>query len=214
VSGITLEQFIRGNREELIGRCRVKVSKRSPPSPPSGNEEAQGVPRFLEQVLEELRQGASADDEIANTATTNGRALVLQGLTVGQVVHLYGDVCQSVAELAGELGAPISTEDFRTLNRCLDDTIAGAVTEHARDVSTRRDGEKLEALANTALIAFEALQRGNVGIAGATALVLQRTLVAIRALSLNGPSLRGAETGFGRLVPQRDAVKLWSLVDG
>ena len=31
-----------------------------------------------------------------------------------------------------ELAAPISTEDFRILNRCLDDAIAGAVTEYGR----------------------------------------------------------------------------------
>jgi hypothetical protein len=32
-------------------------------------------------------------------------------------VHEYGDVCQSITDLAVELGAPISTDDFRTLNR-------------------------------------------------------------------------------------------------
>jgi hypothetical protein len=34
------------------------------------------------------------------------------------------------------LTSPISTEDFRTLNRCLDDAIAGAVTE-STDVHER-----------------------------------------------------------------------------
>jgi hypothetical protein len=36
---------------------------------------------------------------------------------------------------------PISIEDFRTLNRCLDDAIAGAVTEYGRErhQSTRPD---------------------------------------------------------------------------
>jgi hypothetical protein len=52
---------------------------------------------------------------------------------VSQVVHDYGDVCQAITELAGEMDAPISTEDFRTLNRCLDDAIAGAVTEYGRE---------------------------------------------------------------------------------
>jgi hypothetical protein len=64
---------------------------------------------------------------IRNTATQHGRDLFFEGLTIEQVVHDYGDVCQSVIELAGESTVPISTRDFQTLNRCLDDAIAGAV---------------------------------------------------------------------------------------
>ena len=52
---------------------------------------------------------------------------------MSQVVHDYGDVCQSVTDLAVEVNAPISTDDFRTLNRCLDEAIAGAVTEYGRE---------------------------------------------------------------------------------
>ena len=61
----------------------------------------------------------------------HGRELRLQGFTVSQVVHDYGDVCQSITDLAMERDAPISVDDFRTLNRCLDDAIASAVTEYA-----------------------------------------------------------------------------------
>jgi hypothetical protein len=43
-----------------------------------------------------------------------------------------GDVCQAVTELAIELQIPIGTDDFHTLNRCLDNAIASAVTEYAR----------------------------------------------------------------------------------
>ena len=52
---------------------------------------------------------------------------------MSQVVHDYGDVCQAITELAVEMDAPISTDDFRMLNRCLDDAIAGAVTEYGRE---------------------------------------------------------------------------------
>ncbi len=132
-------------------------------------------------MIEELRHGVSATDEITKTATKHGRDLSLQGFTVEQVVHGYGDICQSVTELAGELEAPISTDDFRTLNRCLDDAIAGAVTEHARDQGTVGNGESQELLvaAKTAMLTLEALRRGNVGIAGATGAVLQRSLEQI-----------------------------------
>ena len=71
-------------------------------------------------------------DEISKTAVLHGRDLLLQGVTVSQVVHGYGDICQSITELALEENSRIGTEDFRTLNRCLDDAIAGAVTEFGR----------------------------------------------------------------------------------
>ena len=97
-------------------------------------------------------------------------------------MHDYGDVCQSITDLAMELNAPISTDDFRTLNRCLDDAIAGAVTEFGRGRTSpastdeaARGSERLGFLAhelrnltNTALLAFEALKTGSVGVAGNT----------------------------------------------
>jgi signal transduction histidine kinase len=94
-----------------------------------------------------------------------------------------------------EMDAPIGTDDFRTLNRCLDDAIAGAVTEYSRVRDVTRDGEsahesehlgflahELRNLTNTAMLAFEVLQTGNVGIGGSTGAVVQRSLMGIRAL--------------------------------
>jgi signal transduction histidine kinase len=94
------------------------------------------------------------------------------------------------------MNAPISTVDFRTLNRCLDDAIAGAVTEYGRernqstlDGETARGSERLGFLAhelrnllNTAILAFEVLKTGNVGVAGSTGTVLHRSLMGLRAL--------------------------------
>ena len=181
--GMTLDQFIDVNRDELILRCRAKVARRTPP-PPSRRESDHGVPRLLDQVVKELRHGPSATDEITRSATQHGRRLWLDGFTIGQVVHGYGDVCQSVTELAVELSAPIDADDFRTLNRCLDDAIAGAVTEHSReDVTGDQQSLELRTLAVTALIAFEALLDGNVGVGGSTGGVVHRSLMAIRALA-------------------------------
>lgn len=126
-----LHEFIAVHREEIISRCRMKVAARSVP-PPTQAEIDHGVPLFLEQVVDTLRLGVLSSAEISQTALLHGHDLLLQGFTVSQVVHDYGDVCQAITELAVELNAPISTEDFRTLNRCLDDAIAGAVTEYGR----------------------------------------------------------------------------------
>ena len=70
-----------------------------------------------------MRLGLTSSPEIERSAVEHGHDLLVQGFTVSQVVHDYGDVCQAITELAVETNASISTEDFQTLNRCLDDAI-------------------------------------------------------------------------------------------
>jgi hypothetical protein len=91
-------------------------------------------------------------------------------------------------------------DDFRTLNRCLDDAIAEAVTEFAREQDVARDdgSQELRTLTSTAIAAFEVLQTGSVGIAGRTGILVHRSLLAIRALvgrpapQIADPALRSA----------------------
>ncbi|MEP7308889.1 MAG: HAMP domain-containing sensor histidine kinase [Acidobacteriota bacterium] len=189
-----LHEFVTQHRDELIRRCRAKVELRSIP-PPTPAELEFGVPRFLDQLVDALRHSSSANSEIGRSAARHGHDLQLQGFTVSQVVHDYGDVCQSITDLALQLNAAIGVEDFRTLNRCLDDAIASAVTEHGRsnrsilDGEAARDDEHLGFLAHeirnlvgTASVAFEVLRTGNVGVGGSTGTVLQRSLSALRDL--------------------------------
>ena len=71
------------------------------------------------------------------SAGQHGHDLLLKGFTVSQVVHDYGDVCQTMTELAVETNAPMSTADFHTLNRCLDNAIASAVTPTSERTATQ-----------------------------------------------------------------------------
>ena len=191
---VPLYEFIGVYREEIIRRCRVKVAQRSAP-PPTRAELDHGVPLFLEQLAEALRRGEVSNPEIGKSAVLHGHDLLLRGFTVAQVVRDYGDVCQSITDLALEMDAPIGTDDFRTLNRCLDDAIAGAVTEYSREpAGTRHSDVSLESaqlgfvahelrnLTNTAMLAFEVLKTGNVGIGGSTGAVVQRSLMDISSL--------------------------------
>jgi len=187
-----LFEFIAVNRDEIIKRCRTKVAGRSVP-PPTESEIDHGVPVFLGQLQDQLRLGLTSAPEISKTALQHGHDLLLQGFTVSQVVHDYGDVCQSITELAMEMDAPISAEDFGTLNRCLDDAIAGAVTQFGReqrqsalDDEIARVGffaHEVRNLLNTAIIAFEVLKTGNVGVAGSTGTVLHRSLTGLNELT-------------------------------
>ena len=190
-----LHEFVAENRAEIIRRCRAKVAARSAPAPTKAEIE-HGVPVFLDQLVTTLRGGLSANAEISGSALLHGHDLLLQGFTVSQVVHDYGDICQSITDLAMETHSTISTEDFRTLNRCLDNAIAGAVTEYGRernqsgiDGESARGTERLGFLAHelrnltqTAIFAFEVLKSGNVGVGGSTGAVLNRSLMGLRAL--------------------------------
>jgi signal transduction histidine kinase len=108
------------------------------------------------------------------------------------VVHDYGDVCQSITELAVTREAPITGSEFQTLNLCLDDAIAGAVTEYSRQrelAITERGTERLGTLAhearnllNTALLSYQALKSGRVAPGGSTSLVHERSLMGLRNL--------------------------------
>ena len=73
-----LDAFVVENREEIISRCRAKVATRTE-RPPATVETAHGVPMFLDQLLDELRDGPSADQEIAKAATRHGHDLLVQG---------------------------------------------------------------------------------------------------------------------------------------
>jgi hypothetical protein len=141
---MTLEKFILDNRQELIDRTRAKVAKRSSP-PRTEAEMEHGVPLFLSQLVATLREEGKRDpaqharpdpagnENIVRSATLHGETLRRLGFTIEQVVHDYGDVCQAVTELAVENVATVTTAEFHTLNRCLDNAIAGAVTSWTRE---------------------------------------------------------------------------------
>jgi signal transduction histidine kinase len=211
-----LQEFISVHGDEIIRRCRAKVAKRVIP-PPSEAEINHGVPLFLDQLVEALRSGGANNLAIDISAGQHGHDLLNKGFTVSQVVHDYGDVCQTITELAVETNAPMSTADFQTLNRCLDNAIAGAVTmfmresqqssfDEAADRSDERVGflvHELRNLVNTATVAFDVLKVGSVGVSGNTGAVLSRSLAGLRDLiarSLNDVRLTHSVKNRKRIV--------------
>jgi hypothetical protein len=129
-----LAGFLKVHRDAIIARAGTRVGSRAGPRR-TDFEMANGVPVFLEQVGEALRLSKSSEivdhEQIDRSAARHGRELHRMGLTLAQVVHEYGDVCQVVSELAIEHAAPISAKDFGTLSLCLDDAIASAVTAYS-----------------------------------------------------------------------------------
>src|ERR1700722_760913 len=125
------------------------VARRSGPKLPQ-SELAHGIPMFLDQLIGTLTVEESGDPDInvGAMAMLHGRDLHEQGFSLEQVIRDYGDVCQAVTILAVETGAPILAAEFRILNRCLDDAMAGAVSGHA-ERSDAALNQSQEALAHT-----------------------------------------------------------------
>lgn len=190
-----LADFIIANRAAIIAHSQTRLASRTTPKP-TDTELKEGIPLFLDQLGEALRTAESSDvidhEQMQKSAASHGAVLHDLGLTVGQVVHDYGDVCQAVTELAVRKSAPIPGPEFQTLNLCLDDAIAGAVTGYARraeGAKTDQGAERLGVLAhelrvllNTAMISFEGIRSGRVSANGSTGLVHSRSLMGLREL--------------------------------
>ena len=188
-----LHEFIETNRDAIVARSRERVLSRPWPSV-SPAELQHGVPLFLTQLTKTLEDETGptpySTGAMGSTAGRHGRELLGFGFTVAQVVHDYGDICQVITELAIEQRAPITVEEFRTLNGCLDTAIAEAVTEHTRVTAQKRAAEEVERLGhaahelrdivNTSLLAFHTLKRGAVAVNGSTGAVLGRNLASLR----------------------------------
>jgi hypothetical protein len=208
-----LHEFLTANKADLIARCRVKVGKRLA-TEPYKTELEYGIPVFLDQLIKTLRieqttepmlsrkvsgssdGGAEAPSEIEESAALHGKELLRHGFTVEQVVHDYGDLCQAITSLSFELKANIEIDEFRTLNRCLDNATAQAVMEfdYQRDIGVADKAEQalnvrlgvlsheLRGHLNTATLALHAVRTGDIGLKGATGAILDRSLVEMANL--------------------------------
>ena len=205
-----MHEFLLNNHDELVDRCKLKVAGRAQRGA-TALQLVNGVPLFLQQLTRTLQaeerdeaaeslriSGPSGGDslalsEIGVTATAHGRDLLALGYSVDQVVHDYGDLCQAVMELAFERDAPFSTQEFRTLNRCLDNAIGDAVAEFSlrRDSTLARErfaeenlrtGFLVHELRNalaTATNSVRAMELSQMPLSGATGAVLKRSLSAM-----------------------------------
>jgi signal transduction histidine kinase len=208
-----MHDFLLANRTELERRCREKVSARLDRSP-NQRQLRQGVPMFLDQLIRTLQaedQGARAEAlavsgpasgdpgahaELGVSAGIHGADLLKLGYSINHVVHDYGDLCQAVSDLSIFLDEKFEIDEFRTLNRCLDNGIAAAVSafsehrdlviadEQALEINERLGffAHELRKHLNTAMLALAAIKSGNVGVSGSTGAVLDRSLVGLRGL--------------------------------
>lgn len=209
-----MHDFITAQRTEIIVRCRARISDR--PAPRATDTELEhGVPLFLDQLIASLRLAPEGINAIRATATKHGSELLRQGFTVAQVVHDYGGIGQTIRELAAETTTAFAPDEFQTLDTCLDEAIACAVTEYGR-LREHEGTERLGRLAhelrnhlNSGLLSFEMLKSGTVGIDSSTGSVLARSLMGLRNLI----DRELAEVRLGNGVYQREQIAVCDLLE-
>jgi hypothetical protein len=192
---MTLFEFIAANEKDIVALARAKTMARKWPAV-SAHELENGLPTFLNQLAETLRLKYTSEPfsgtAIGTTASKHGGEALAEGFSVAQVVHDYGDICQAITETAVDKKVDISSDDFQTLNLCLDNAIAGAVTEFSRQrEDALGDGEaerlgylihELRNLLSTAMLSFAAVKSGRVGPGGSTGAITERSLMSMRDL--------------------------------
>lgn len=199
------------------------------------SQPANGVPLFLDQLVRTLGaeekglsdesvkiSGSSGGDtaalsEMGVSADAHGGKLLRLGFTVDAVVHDYGDLCQVITDLPVERDAPFTIDEFRTLNRCLDNAIADVVSEFSAQCDekvgrARSDDEnerlgllvhELRNLLQTPTLAFQALEMGMLPVAGATGSLVARSHASMAAML-------GDSNGAGaRIRPSNDRPNLF-----
>jgi signal transduction histidine kinase len=186
-----LHEFLTANREEILRLTRARVAKRAAPLP-THEELTHGIPRFFDELVTILKSESRDSLLLGRDATVHGGHRQQVGFTVAQLVHDYGDLCQVITQLALDTHADIATQDFKTLNGCLDDAIAYAVTEYAQERARLTADEEIQRLGflahelrnhlHTASLAYQALKTGTVAIGGSTGAVLGRSLAGLQDL--------------------------------
>ena len=199
-------------------------------------EPVHGVPAFLDQLIGiliiEEESGHSdlasagkplleANGAITATALLHGHELHDRGFTLEQVVRDYGDLCQSVTDLAFKTNASIAVNEFRTFNRCLDNAIAGAVTEYAKHTAVANEvvalNSRLAPLAHelrnhlhTATLVVAAMKTGNADISSAIGAVLDNSLLGMH--NLIDRALSEVRV-TARMPPRRQAIVLSTFLN-
>src|ERR1700691_2341682 len=96
-----LHRFLTTHTPEIIARTQAKVAARGRPAP-TETQLKNGIPLFLGQLIERLRHANGDSGAMNESAALHGGELLATGFSVSQVVHVYGDVCQVITQLADE----------------------------------------------------------------------------------------------------------------
>jgi signal transduction histidine kinase len=215
-----LFDFLKENRNEILAAA-ARDSLMLAGSRPSSLQLEAGLPFFFEQLQNILRYEKPKDTELAMSAGQFGLELLRLGYTLSHTVHVYGSLCQSITSLATKLNDRMTSEEFQSLNRCLDVAIASAVTEYQRlrdtqvkELEIQRCGfcaHELRNALSAANMSFQLIKSGVVGISGSTGQILEKNLLLLEKFI--GRSMTEVKLGHAKIEISSQQTNLLLLVD-
>jgi signal transduction histidine kinase len=156
---------------------------------------SQGLPEVYDHLIMALQYMAkygvrSPAESDERAASLRAEKMMRLGLTVSQVVHGYGAICQAITEAAQEQSIAISTSEFNVLNRVLDIAIGEAVTAYEglhNGIVRKEESQRLGTLAHelrnaltSVTLAHVLIRDGTVAARGETNNVLENGLHRMR----------------------------------
>jgi signal transduction histidine kinase len=193
---MALHELLSAHRAEILARTREEIAKTTAKGLA---DPIDSLSEFFDELVAALRADTGMSRESGasppKSASDHGRQRLRLGFSITDLVHDYGALCNSITEFAKENGI-ITAREYQLLNSVLDEGIAAAAEEYSlrwRQASARAAEKKantrlgyvaheLRNTLSTALLAFDALRRGHVGMAGRTSNVLERSLYRMRTL--------------------------------
>lgn len=195
--GTMLYEFLSENQDKILTSTEMKTLnlKTLSPNPISFKR---SLPIFYNQLISALKlHGDEAtrskqEELVTKEAQLHGAELMKLGYTLPQVVYTYGTLCQAIKEIASEKHLPITADEFKDLNHCLDMAIAGAITGYELSHKNHEQKAELERLGflahelrnalSSVNISLQLIKRGTVGFDGTTGKVLGNSLKRIEEI--------------------------------
>lgn len=189
---MALHEFLEHHRAEILRLTHSRIAESSPRG--SESELIDSIPEVFDDIVAALREDVGLTRETVSTApgktpTVHGRQRLRLGFSITELVHDYGALCHAITGLAEETTG-ITPREYRILNRELDGAIAAAVSEYAGQRELDRDrrhdqracehlgfvAHELRNALAAAMLSFDVIKRGEVGVAGKVGNMLERSL--------------------------------------
>jgi hypothetical protein len=199
-----LYAFMLERRSELLEECIRQL--RALPLPQIDAEAE--LAAFFDELVWALEAGVALDDSAAersNTAARVGGNGQRAGCPPDLIPKIFGSISQAIGTVAQRHDWRIEPDEYVVFNRCLDDAVAKSIETYwqldraaGQERLTEQFGFVVHELRNalgSAAMAFARIKTGEVGVAGKTADVLDRSLNRMQALVRGLESVQSEAAG-------------------
>jgi signal transduction histidine kinase len=189
-----LYQFLAENRDKILALTTKRTDEVSQDKPTSEKSE-RGLPQFYDHLTSELERESKGlpevpeEEEGPDTTAKHGKELKRLGYSVSQVVQGYAVLSRAITDTAKAAKAPISDDEFKTLNHTLDLAVSEAVAGFAKRAGSVDCAQKMGFLTHelrnaltAATVAHTMIKKGVVGVGGNTNAMLERNLNRMREI--------------------------------